>query len=249
MEQNPSEQVENLNLHDGDDKQGIYDCPFENCRASFMKYGNLLRHVLIGKCRLAPLRQTLRDHALNTFRSRLEDIEVSQTDVKLLDDALKELKYSTTEDAAVLKRGWALRERKERTHITANVHYYLRQIFNDGAEHREKRANPMTVAKQMKSAMQINGVGKRFSANEYLTPQQIAAVFSQLNRRRIVNALSGTTNTAAPAGTVVLDEDLVITTEEEDHSFTDEPIFDSEFDEVHASITDKEARQQIFAPN
>ncbi len=100
-----------------------------------MKYGNLLRHVLIGKCCLAPLRQTLRDHALNTFRGRLEDIEVSQTDVKLLDDALKELKYSTTEDAAVLERGCASRERKERTHITANVRYYLRQIFNYGVEH------------------------------------------------------------------------------------------------------------------
>ncbi len=106
----------------------------------------------------------------------------------------------------------------------------------------------MMFAKKIKFAMQINEVGKRFSANEFLTSQQIAAVFSQLNRRRVVGVLSGTTTTTAPVRNVVLDEELVITTEE-DHSFIDEPIFDSEFDEVHVNITNDEAREQILAPN
>ena len=60
--------VDNIPPENKQLEEKIFDCLEPNCIAQFSKFGNLQRHIIIGKHKFAVERMTMRDHALNLFQ-------------------------------------------------------------------------------------------------------------------------------------------------------------------------------------
>ncbi len=216
----------------------LYECPEETCTATFLRRGNLERHEQLGIHQHVPLRQTLRDYSLQTFRNRLENIDVSYT-LPIVGDALKELSHSTNEGTEILPLGWALRQRAKTTRFTDKVHNYLRKCFNVGLQ-TGKKLDPAVVEKKMKEEM--IGSEKLFRPAEQLTSKQIASVFSRMASTNRNNPMPVPDTESADN----LPEDLIITAADEDDALKD-PMFEGEFEEVLEAV--KEKRNEIFIPS
>ncbi|CAF4547408.1 unnamed protein product, partial [Didymodactylos carnosus] len=52
----------------------LYECPEEGCTAAFARNGNLINHIANGKHQRRPERHLMRDYAMQTYHSKLEDI-------------------------------------------------------------------------------------------------------------------------------------------------------------------------------
>ena len=69
-----SAEDENLNIEcteSVNETTSLFECPEETCVSSFVKYGNLLRHLTIGNHRQMSEKITLLDTAKRLFHSRL----------------------------------------------------------------------------------------------------------------------------------------------------------------------------------
>ena len=69
--------VEQGNLYECNVKQGnLYECNVEHCcTAVFVKFGNLINHILVGKHRRVIEKLSLKDTAMKMYHSKLEEIE------------------------------------------------------------------------------------------------------------------------------------------------------------------------------
>ncbi|CAF1541263.1 unnamed protein product [Didymodactylos carnosus] len=54
----------------------LYDCPEEECAASFIRYGNLTQHLCTGKHRRRIERSSMRDMGMTMYHSKLENTGV-----------------------------------------------------------------------------------------------------------------------------------------------------------------------------
>jgi hypothetical protein len=164
-----------------------FDCPVDGCIATFSKYGNLLRHIDMGRHSFVPERVTLRDAALNTFKNSIEDIELDRV-LPVVADAMKTLTTSTTETANTIEKGWALKQRAAVTRFSANVQAFLRDCFEQGLS-TGKKMEPRWVARKIKT--EVINRAKRFLPTEYLDARQIGSAFHRLaaSHRRLKTQL------------------------------------------------------------
>ena len=77
----------------------------------------------------------------------------------------------------VQPQGWALRSTKKATRFNAKQKGYLDEKFRIGEQSGHK-ADPAQVAKDMRHARHEDG-NRRFTVDEFLTPQQIKSYFSR----------------------------------------------------------------------
>jgi len=87
----------------------LFMCLKENCINSFMKFGNLHRHLMVGKNRLLLERTSLRDAAIQSYRT--ESIRTPQ--LPDLQEALETFYESVSTDNYQYSKGWALKKGKD----------------------------------------------------------------------------------------------------------------------------------------
>jgi hypothetical protein len=158
-----------------------FHCPEETCSASFDRCGNLLRHVLIGKHVHVPNRVTLRDHALQLYSNRIEDVERSRL-IPIVGDAISSLRESTNDEAETVEEGWANKDKTTGKRFSNGVQLFLRNCFDRGIQ-TGKKMDAREVVKLMKTST-INGK-PTFTPDEILNSRQVTSAFSRLAKARL----------------------------------------------------------------
>ena len=57
--------------------ENIFQCPEEGCIKAYQKEQNLLQHLIMGNHKLKPLRLTLRDAAIDSYKRHLETVSIT----------------------------------------------------------------------------------------------------------------------------------------------------------------------------
>ena len=78
----------------------------------------------------------------------------------------------------IRSQGWALKMTKKATHFNEKQKEYLEEKFLLGQETGHK-AKAVTIAQEMRYARDEGG-NRRFTINEFLTPQQVTSFFSRM---------------------------------------------------------------------
>ena len=161
----PKEVEMEVSSTDGDK---LFSCPEDGCVCTFMRYHNLEHHLTAGKCKLFTERYTLLDKAKLGYVQKLSEGSSCQP-----------LISSTLEDTSnsPMSKGWALKASKKSSRFNSNQKQYLDDRFTLGQETGNK-ADPENVAKDMRHAKNMEGE-RRFTVDEFLTPQQIKSYFSR----------------------------------------------------------------------
>ena len=158
-------------MNEGDTKTGspkLFTCPNEGCIRVYKRYGSMVNHVAYGKCEFEPERESLLDTAKIMYSKKLWGGEVSQkmgitgsaaTVVPLADSQKKE------------EEGWALRTTKKAKAFNEKQRKFLEEKFMVG-ETTGRKLDPVTVARQMKIARDVDGQ-RQFSHEEVLSSTQI----------------------------------------------------------------------------
>ena len=156
-------------------QKNIYECDVEQgCTAEFVKFGNYINHILIGKHRFTVEKLSLKDTAMKMYHSKLEEVEnrrLISIDIKLAD--------AIVDETNSLPQGWALPVRKLHTEFSDKQRGYLKKKFDEGISG-EKHWKPKDVMLDMET-LKENGKFY-FSASEILNENQIRSFFSQLKR-------------------------------------------------------------------
>lgn len=149
----------------------LFSCPEEGCVCTFQRYYNLEHHLSAGKCKLLEKRNTLLDKAniLNVEKLSEGSITSSQPSMSSSVDV--------TSNNCVLTEGWALKASKKFSRFNNNQKQYLDDKFILVQETGCK-ADPENVAQDMRHARNKKGE-RRFTVDEFLTPQQIKYYFSR----------------------------------------------------------------------
>ncbi|XP_078338287.1 uncharacterized protein LOC111121882 isoform X2 [Crassostrea virginica] len=146
----------------------LYTCPEPNCLQSFQKYGNLNRHLDIGKHKYRKEGRTLSD------KSKKEYIEKINTKKATL---YKRTISSETIPVIFLERGWALKSKRTVRKFSDEQTSFLREMFQKG-EATGHKCDPEEVSVTMRTTKK-NGK-RRFSQSDFLTSTQISSYFSRL---------------------------------------------------------------------
>ncbi|CAB4033229.1 Chromatin modification-related YNG2, partial [Paramuricea clavata] len=130
----------------------LFSCPTEGCIKNYHRYSSLESHLEYGVCKLQLERQSLLDKAKAVYVEKLLHGAGEQPVMKSSDTLL-----DNRND--MLPQGWALRTTKSSKRFNERQKSYLNEKFNIGNETGHKR--------------------RRFTLNEFLTPQQIQSYFSR----------------------------------------------------------------------
>ena len=161
------------NEADGDGKEKspkLFSCPAEGCIKNYHRYSSLETHLEYGVCKLQLERQSLLDKAKAMYVEKLLHGAGEQPVMKSSDTLLVN-RYD------MLPQGWALRTTKSSKRFNERQKSYLNEKFNIGNETGHK-LDPVTVSQDMRFAKDQDG-NRRFTLNEFLTPQQIQSYFSR----------------------------------------------------------------------
>lgn len=161
---------------DDEDKEGfnsLFSCPSQGCVCTFQKHSNLEYHILYGKCKLLKERNTLLDHAKLLYVQNLSE----GTSIQPIISGTS----TEVQSAESLPQGWALKQSKKSARFNANQKDYRDERFRIG-QMTGIKADPLQVANDLRRARAENGE-RRFTVNEYLTPQQIRSYFSRTARK------------------------------------------------------------------
>ncbi|GMR45797.1 hypothetical protein PMAYCL1PPCAC_15992, partial [Pristionchus mayeri] len=82
--------------------RGLFTC--NECGATFLKYGNLLRHLDIGRHRIRPEKVNLYDLALQLFKKNLEDVQAHNNILAEVSEAVIDMTTGENHDS---DEGWA----------------------------------------------------------------------------------------------------------------------------------------------
>ena len=116
----------------------LHFCPEDGCTKSFVKYGNLMRHLEVGKHTYSPERETLLDRALGMYKSGLEKLQVTP-EVPEIRDAINELGIELGHCTKPIHKGWAIKaDRKQCKIFNENIRTYLTEKFDEGIQGRRK---------------------------------------------------------------------------------------------------------------
>lgn len=165
-------QRENLSNSDDEDdsitRSYMFTCPEPNCMLSFMRYGNLSKHLEKED------HQFKRSHKSLSDKAKLEYI--SQLDTKK--SSLVNISGNTTSNKSNLQRGWALKSNRIVKRFTTNQSDYLKEMFQKG-EVTGHKSDPEEVSISMRT-VEKDGKG-RFLQSDFLTANQISSYFSRLS--------------------------------------------------------------------
>ena len=148
----------------------LFACPIDGCVKCFQQYGSLENHLQYGSCKLVPERENLFDNAKISYRDKLlhgcdrHPVLASSTLPVLAGD--------------IKSQGWALKMTKKATRFNEKQKKYLEEKFLLGQETGHK-AEAVTVAQEMRYARDEGG-NRRFTIDEFLTPQQVTSFFSRM---------------------------------------------------------------------
>ncbi|CAC5386711.1 unnamed protein product [Mytilus coruscus] len=156
----------------------LFSC--NECIKTFSKYGNLLRHLDIGK------------HSVKQENKKLSDkskIEYSRHMEKVNTVTVNSDNFSPGNSNSDLPQGWALKLRRTVKRFTQDQKKYLQEKFDRG-EKTGQKFDPEEVSQDMRMVRTTSG-RKRFSQEEFLSATQIASYFSRLvlNKRKLYNPL------------------------------------------------------------
>ena len=156
---------------DNDDSTSeLFPCPRDGCIRSYKRHSNLEHHLLYGKCKLRQERYTLLDQAKLLYTMKINEGTSTQPQMASTSSA-------TVEGNQTVCQGWALRATKRSSRFNENQKSYLDERFDLGAKSGHK-ADPAEVARDLRHARNENG-GRRFTIDEFLTPQQVKSYFSR----------------------------------------------------------------------
>lgn len=135
----------------------------------FQQYGSLENHLQYGSCKLVAERENLFDKAKVRYRDKL-----------LQDPGIQPVLASSTLPAAgeIKHKGWALKTTKKTTRFNEKQKRYLEEKFFLGQETGHK-VEAVTVAQEMRYTRDEAG-SRRFTLDEFLTPQQVQSFFSRM---------------------------------------------------------------------
>ncbi|CAF3087470.1 unnamed protein product [Rotaria sp. Silwood2] len=188
---------EDESLQNCDKRKNIYECDVEQgCTAEFVKFGNYINHILIGKHRCTVEKLSLKDTAMKMYHSKLEEVEnrrLISIDMKLTE--------VIDDETSSLPQGWALPIRKSNTEFSDKQREYLQKIFDEGV-FGVKHWKPKEVVLDMET---LKESGKfYFSASEILSENQVRSFFCRLKRKGQVIATRNSSD-----GNVVIKDKLV----------------------------------------
>ena len=127
-------------------ESAVFECPEEGCTAVFTKYGNLERHLALGKHQLVPEKETLLDFAMERFAETIEGLREHSTP-NTLKDAL------TTLPAGVLpfsnQKGWAIPSKKVYKKYNKDVVQFVMKKFEDSSK-KKLKIYPKIIAKELR---------------------------------------------------------------------------------------------------
>lgn len=152
------------------DETILFSCPNEGCVKMYERHSSLEKHVLFGKCRMKPEKETLLDKAKKTYHSLLQE---DSSTAKALG-----VKAVEATDGFCLPEGWALKSAKKSARFNDAQKKYLEEKFNLGQETGHKQ-DPEKVSKDMRLARKADG-SRLFSGDEFLSAQQIQSFFSRM---------------------------------------------------------------------
>ncbi|GMS98933.1 hypothetical protein PENTCL1PPCAC_21108, partial [Pristionchus entomophagus] len=136
-------------------------------------YGNLLRHLDLGRHRIRPERIHLYDYALQLFKQGLEKIQTQNNILSEVSEAMTEL---TTGVDYSSDQGWALKGPRKHVVLSDKTKKFAQKLFHEGDKSGRKMA-PAEVERLMKDDDHIK-------PNERMNAQQIRSFFSTLCRAR-----------------------------------------------------------------
>jgi hypothetical protein len=210
------------------DDNKIYECPEDGCISAFMRYGNLQRHLAEGKHKRVPIKINTRDYALGLYSQRLEGFDTSNTLKGVNDDVFEEVEST---DDGVKKEGWGLKAKRVSTRHSEAAKEFIEELFKQGKE-AKKKIDPKEAHKLMKEeANKANGKLKR---EDILTWKQISARYSLLARKERENKDAREKRSIDSAETDGNIEDELF--DEEEFDYLDDPIFESDFEELRDAI-------------
>lgn len=135
----------------------------------FQQYGSLEIHLQYGSCKLVPERENLFDKAKICYRDNLHDRGIHP----VLTSSTLPLPVGD-----IKPKGWALKVTKKATRFNEKQKKYLEEKFFLGQETGHK-VEAVTVAQEMRYAKDEAG-SRRFTLDEFLTPQQVQSFFSRM---------------------------------------------------------------------
>ncbi|KAK3739290.1 hypothetical protein QZH41_007137 [Actinostola sp. cb2023] len=146
----------------------LFQCQVDGCIKQYQRYSSLEKHMLYGKCKLVPERESLLDKARIIYRDKL--LLGADTQPVLSTSTIS----SSSENS--LAMGWALKKSKKAARFSDPQNYLNGKfLFGQATGH---KIDPATVARDMRYARDNNGL-RLFTVKEFLTPQQVQSYFSR----------------------------------------------------------------------
>ncbi|CAF4700857.1 unnamed protein product [Rotaria sp. Silwood2] len=218
------------------EQSSLYECNVEQgCTAEFVKFGNLINHILVGKHHRLVEKFSLKDTAMKTYHSKLEEVEnrrIISLEMNLIDIVEDEI--------SPLSEGWALSIRKSNTEFSDKQREYLKKKFGEGILG-IKHWKPKEVVLDMETLKENNKF--YFSANEILKESQIRSFFSRLKRERQIIATQPTpTDKLSVKEQTVKDFD-----DENDDEEIDSDLHDEEdFQDIETAVEEIKIFENIY---
>lgn len=151
-----------------DSDSPILICP--TCNKKYRSKANYAKHC--ETCEVQTKR-TLDDFAKLTYKDAVDSIFNTNPQTQAIDENQMEV-----DEENALEEGWALKGARKRTTISQKQKLFLKELFDKGEKSRSSKVSNQQAAKLMKIAKNADG-SLRFSADEFLTPQQIQGQFYQ----------------------------------------------------------------------
>ncbi|KAF8376623.1 hypothetical protein PRIPAC_83052 [Pristionchus pacificus] len=76
---------------DTKEAKGLFTC--QECSSSFINYGNIIRHMEIGRHRIRPEKIHIYDYALGLFKRNLEDVQAHNNVLSEVSQAMTEMSH------------------------------------------------------------------------------------------------------------------------------------------------------------
>ncbi|CAH3171696.1 unnamed protein product, partial [Porites lobata] len=155
----------------------LFSCPNEGCVRVYTRYGSMVNHVTYGKCDFREERESVMDTAKVLYSKKLWvcDGRISATANVHCNQATSSGLHKNEEE------GWALKSIKKNKPFSDKQKKFLEEKFMVG-ETTGRKLDPVTVAREMKTARQDGNGERLFSSSEVLTATQIQSFFSRRAR-------------------------------------------------------------------
>ncbi|GMT23853.1 hypothetical protein PFISCL1PPCAC_15150, partial [Pristionchus fissidentatus] len=152
-------------------------CPEIICSASFDTSDELEAHWLTGQHCSSPSTTTMRDEALRMYAIELEGVASHRLNIPDIDDSIKELEKTASDDEENEEYGWSLKSKKVVRRFTEKAKKYIIALFDEGIV----RGNHVTPEEAERRMFNEREKGVRvFEEEERMDSRQIASMFSRI---------------------------------------------------------------------